>query len=554
MSESDQTGMLSLRRDYPSDAFLAYDDLAILEERSADDLGTGITSLGFLRGALRRGRRFWCAMAVIGLLAGIAFYKLDSPAYQASTTILLTQNPAEDPLSAMQDDQAIAQSRAVAGRTVRQLGLSESTNSFLAAYTAAIVTDRILLIAVKAPSSSDAVRWANAVAKAFLQFRADQVRIQQQQVLAALRQQITQARQHIGAIDKQISQLPVHPALTAVQAQRRKLVTERTDAAGALTALIQTTNASQATTDQTAAAMIENSQILDPATPIVHSRLKLLLEYAVTGLIIGLVLGVAIVVIRALVSDRLRRRDDVARALGSSVNLSVGTVHLSRWWPSRRGMAAADSPEVRRIAQHLGRAVLPASRGVAALAVVPVDDLQVAALSLVSLALSCAQDGHRVVVADLCPGSPAARLIGLKEPGVHVATVHDAHLTVVVPDPDDVAPVGPLSEGRRRARPDPSAAPLFAACASASLLLTLASLDPAMGAEHLAGWADGAVAVVTAGESSATAIIAAGEMIRLAGMPLVSAVLVGSDKSDKSLGVLHTSSPLAAANLGVTSQ
>ena len=47
-----------------------------------------------------------------------------------------------------------------------------------------------------------------------------------------------------------------------------------------------------------------------------------------------------------------------------------------------------------------------------------------------------------------------------------------------------------------------------------------------------------AVAVVTAGRSSWTKINAVGEMIRLAGTRLVSAVLVGADKTDDSLGVV----------------
>jgi hypothetical protein len=46
--------------------------------------------------------------------------------------------------------------------------------------------------------------------------------------------------------------------------------------------------------------------------------------------------------------------------------------------------------------------------------------------------------------------------------------------------------------------PAPSAGPLVAACASANLLLTLVSLDPSLPADHLSGWADGAIAVVTA--------------------------------------------------------
>jgi hypothetical protein len=78
------------------------------------------------------------------------------------------------------------------------------------------------------------------------------------------------------------------------------------------------------------------------------------------------------------------------------------------------------------------------------------------------------------------------------------------------------------------------------ACASANLLLTLTTLDPALGGEHLATWATDAVAVVTAGRSSWTRIQAVGEMVRLSGIRLVSAVLVGADKTDESLGILRT--------------
>ena len=88
---------------------------------------------------------------------------------------------------------------------------------------------------------------------------------------------------------------------------------------------------------------------------------------------------------------------------------------------------------------------------------------------------------------------------------------------------------------------------------SADLLLTLATLDPSLGAEHLAGWARGAVAVVTAGRSSAERVHAVGEMIRLAGIELISAVLVGADKTDESLGVPHQPSLSASVGRGLGS-
>ena len=90
-----------------------------------------------------------------------------------------------------------------------------------------------------------------------------------------------------------------------------------------------------------------------------------------------------------------------------------------------------------------------------------------------------------------------------------------------------------------RAQPLPVGDDLAAAYSTADVLLTLAALDPMLGAEHLATWAADVVVIVTAGKSSWTRLRAVGEMVRLAGMRTVSAVLVGADKTDESLGVMN---------------
>jgi hypothetical protein len=81
-----------------------------------------------------------------------------------------------------------------------------------------------------------------------------------------------------------------------------------------------------------------------------------------------------------------------------------------------------------------------------------------------------------------------------------------------------------------------------AACESADLLLTLVTLDPSVGGEHLPTWAADAVVIVTAGRSTWTKINAVGEMVRLSGTRLVSAVLVGADRTDESLGAVPAQS------------
>jgi capsular polysaccharide biosynthesis protein len=499
------------------------DDVADVEDRPSES-AANLVSLGFFTAALRRSARFWCITAVIGLVVGSGLYLRAPHTYQASTTLLLSVGVESQPGQAILEDQALAQSHAMAELTLRKLGLHESVNSFLESYTATPLTDRVLQITATAPSSDAAVRRANALATGYLTFRASQLQAEQQLQFTALDQQISQARQQDASITQQITRLSAQPASPSQRARLSALRDQSND----LTALVQAVGTEKASIRVTTATMIGGSKLLDIANPIPpHSRLKHILLYAGGGFIIGLILGMGIVVVRALMSDRLRRRDDVAQALGAPV----------RSVPVRRGRASGRDLE--RIVAYVRDAVPTGSRSVTALAVVPVDDLRVAAQSVVSLAVSCAQQGRQVVVADLCNGAPAAVLLGAKGPGVHTASVGGTRLVAAVPDPTEFAPIGPLRPKSSSAQPL-DAGHLATACASADLLLTLITLDPSVGGEHLATWAPEAVVMLTAGRSSWTKIHAVGEMIRLAGTRLASVVLVGADKTDESLGVTVT--------------
>jgi hypothetical protein len=160
-------------------------------------------------------------------------------------------------------------------------------------------------------------------------------------------------------------------------------------------------------------------------------------------------------------------------------------------------------------------------------------------LPLVSLATSCARQGKRVVVADLARGAPAARQLGAGSPGGSEAgTQHDARLVIAVPEGDDVVPSGPFGRPHAWDQQSGFSKEVAAACASADLLLTLVTLDPSVGGEHLPTWGADAVVIVAAGRSTWTKINAVAEMIRLSGVYLVSAVLVGADRTDESLGTI----------------
>jgi capsular polysaccharide biosynthesis protein len=540
VNEADQPTGLSLSHndDLPGRLW-AFDEFSTGGDRPAGEVSASLVGLGFIRAALKRGIVIWGTLGAVGLLLGLGYFVGRPPAYQASASVLLTNSPGVQPSDAMLDNTAVAESRTVAAAALKKLGIDESADTFTKNYTVTPLTSRVLLFSVKAQTSDEAVREANALASAFLAFQATQLQTQGKLVVASLQQQIVLGQKNVDALTTQITQLLAQPQTQATRAKVSRLRTERTQQVNALdlrrTALTQTNTGLEVST----ATVVRGSQVLDHAIPVVQSRKRLMLIYAVTGLLMGLALGAGFVVVRALVSDRLRRRDDVARALGAPVKVSVGKVRLGRG----QTLESDPGPEIKRIVTHLQRALPPTPSGLTAMALIPVDDPGVAAMTLVSLALSNAQQGLKVVLADLASGGPAAQLLGVTQPGVHMVRMNDAHLVVTVPEPDDVVPIGPLD---RRPHRDHSAEQLSAACGSANLLLTLAALDPSVGGDHLAGWARSAVATVTAGKSSAVKIHAVGEMIRLAGAELISGVLIGADKTDESLGVVNTPSGTVA--------
>ena len=87
-------------------------------------------------------------------------------------------------------------------------------------------------------------------------------------------------------------------------------------------------------------AMVTGSYVLNAATALPRSHIKGPALYFAGGLFGGLVVGMGGVIIAALLSRRLRRRDDVAAALGAPVRLSVGPLRPRRWPPTLPRRAA----------------------------------------------------------------------------------------------------------------------------------------------------------------------------------------------------------------------
>lgn len=542
MNDPGQTAEWTALRDneLPKSPWVS-EEFTAVEDRPAVDRATGLVSLAFIKSALRRRSRLWCTTAAIGLLLGVGLYVKYPPAYKATTSVLLAESSSQQSNAPIQTDAALAQSRTVAASVVRQLGLRQSVGSFLASYTVTPVTDQVLLFTVGAPSYSDALQRATALAADFLQFRVTYLRDQQQQAAAALGRQLNQAQQHLDSIDRQISDLSAQPSSAGQQATLSRLQAERLDAVNTVGQVQQYVTGAVATSQTQTTSMVQGSRLLDAPAPVARSHVKAPLTDVVGGLIGGLAIGMGIVIVGALTSDRLRRRDDIADTMGAPVRLSVRIMRKNNRMPRLPWRASVWNHDMARIVADLRRAVPERSLGgPASLALVAVDNAPCVARALVSLALSLARQGKKVVVADLASNMPAARLLGTKHRGVSPVNSKGTHLTVAIPDRDDIVPIGPRASGISVTADAQASEELGTAYAATDVLLTLITLDPAIGGDHLATWASDVVAVVTAGRSSGTKIYAVGEMIRLAGTRLVSVVLIGADKDDESLGVPHT--------------
>jgi capsular polysaccharide biosynthesis protein len=526
----------------------AYDDFALTEARSVD-LTPGLVSLGFITAAIKRAALFWVTMTILGLIIGLGYYEARPHEYQASASLLLTLSPYDNSPSVITDNQAIVETPAVAAIAVHELRLHQSANSFLSTYSALSVTDRVLTVTASAPSTTVAVLRATAVGNAFLKFRASELNAQQSLVLASLKQQIEQASRHVNSIGAQISQLSSQPGSAARQSQIDSLKGEQANATATLDSLQQAVTDNETTTQPALTAALKNSQILSVA-PLPYSKKKKLATYGGIGLIAGLALGLSIVIVRALVSDRLRRRDDVAYALDAPVKLSVVKLRAHNWLPSWPGRAAKRDLDMGRVIAHLRDTVSRSTQGPAGLVVVAVDNAPIVARGVAAVAALYASAGYQVIAADLSTGAHLAHLLGIRGPGLRAVSHNRGSFRVAVPDRDDLAPIGPLPPVTALPTPAQAADPLVASNTSADLVLTMATLDPALGGPYLGTWAANAVVVVSAGKSSAERIHGVGEMIRLAGTRLDSVVLIGADKSDQSLGLMRRPDEEAGVAVG----
>ncbi len=491
-----------------------------------------LVSLHFLRSALRR--RWWvCVLCVVlGLLASVAFLVASPVSHQAKAALVLAHDPQVDSSRAMATDISLLTTRTVASKTIANLGLTMTPDEFLKTMTAEPISSELMSLTLTGPSDAESVRRLTALTSTYLDFRADQLSTQSNVLVDGMRQRIEKLQTAMADQSRRIEQLS--RAGRSGASKLSDAIAQRAYFQSQIETLQQSVEDATLRND----SVVSSSRVIDPAavdTAGVKRRIALTLA---SGLIGGAALGCGIVLFFAITSDRLRRRSDVAAALGVAVPISVGRIAPPPkqwlWLPHLRTLDNRRAAERQRLA-HAIEMELPPQAARARLGVACIDNAEEVSFAVAAAATVLAQHGRSVAVIDLTqhgslgagaatssPGSTARPTV-LRPRGVPALASSAADLITVGHEDQSGSPQG---------------------LESADVILILADLDPSVGADHLKAWTDRVMVVVTAGRSSAERVRTVADLVRTAGLELRLSALLHTERTDDSSGTAGFDRPI----------
>jgi hypothetical protein len=506
---------------------LDFDDV---DETSHGPSRPTLVSLHFIRSSLRR-RWLVCVLcAVVGLLAATAFLAASPQAHTAKTVLVMSHDPEVDPSRAMSTDVSLLGSRTVAAKTVASLGLTMTPDEFIKSVRVEPVSSELLSITLSAPTDAEAIRRLAALTTIYLGFRGEQLTLQSSVLVNGMQQRIEKLQGEITALSRRIEQLAGSSesndsALSDTIAQRAYIQGQ-----------IDTLRQSVEDATLRNASVVASSRVIDPPATDAGGLKRRIVLTLTSGLIGGAALGCGAVLFFAIISDRLRRRSDVAAALEVAVPVSVGRIAplapRLRSLPYLRELDSRRTDDRHRLANAI-EMELPAPRQSGKLGVVCIDNAEEVSFAVATAAKNLAADGCSVAVIDLTrQGSLEFEVVSSLTGGTHKPTVLRPRGIPVL--------AGGMADLRAVGGKDGTAPSLD----RTDVTLVLADLDPSIGADYLLTWTDRVFVAVTAGRSSAEMVRTAADMVRTAGLELRLAALLHTDRTDDSSGTAGFDRPM----------
>jgi capsular polysaccharide biosynthesis protein len=344
--------------------------------------------------AVRRRRRLWCSLALVGLLIGAAVAVLRPPAPAAATKVLVAHQADQpnDTGTLIRTDVELLRTTRIADKALQSLKSPERPEDFMKDYRVTGLTNNVLQIEVTGDSDAQAVARAKALADAFV---ADHVRRMQEAAKAeskALRDQGDRMRHELAGVNKEIGDRSPDSDPKA-SASIESLFARRAELNSRIADFDQRAEEARMGTPQ----IVAGTQIVDAPRAVRHSLPKSAATNAAIGLVLGLVLGLAAAAVGTVVADRPVLRREIAANLGASVIAELRRVRRRRvrLWQRRRTRAARE-----RLTATLARTVRGSAEPLSLLELGCAASTSVIALDL---ARAMAADGP-VVVVDGLPG------------------------------------------------------------------------------------------------------------------------------------------------------
>lgn len=506
------------------------------EDEPAGTPPTPLASLHFLMTALRRRWRLWVGLGLAGLLLGAAAAMAFPSQSRSEFTLILAHPAGADPTQEITTDISLLRTRSVANDVIETLDLEMTPDELQDAVTITQLSSTILTVTVAAPDRAAAHELAEALATSFLEFRTDQMEQQAEALSSGYGDRIENLRSEIADITARYEMIDERDA--GGRARASDLLTRRSQLSAEIDDLQQTVEQSTIET----ASLVAASHVLDPPSTVPAAGARRTALAGASGGIGGAALGIALVFFTALTSDKLRRREDVALALGVPVRYSV----------PRGGarIASADGGSAPMKAHDLlGRAIAAACSdrrtGPRRLALGAIDDLRDCEAVTAALIFALSRSGTSVFVADLSSRGRLARLLGIAFAG---GSGGPAVVPTVIRPEEAMLARGPGLPPPEKSSVGPE---VEAVWRTADVVVVLVDVDSGVGVDQVPTWADEMIPVVTAGRSSAERLRTSVELIRSSGLELPFAVMVGADGFDESYGRLgDAGSPASTARRG----
>ncbi|CAL9338031.1 Wzz/FepE/Etk N-terminal domain-containing protein [Streptomyces sp. enrichment culture] len=348
--------------------------------------------------AVRRRRRLWASLALLGLLAGAAVAVLLPPRPAAVTKVLVAHKDDQpnDTGTLIRTDVELLDTTRIAAEALRSLGSRENPEDFMKDYRGTGLTNNLLQIDVTGDSEAEAVARAKALAETFV---ADHVRRMREAAEAeskSLLDQRDRMRKELAEVNRSIGDRSPDDEPKA-SASIESLFARRAELDSRIAEFDQ--RAAEALTGTP--EVVAGTQIVDAPHAVRHSLPRAVATDAGIGLVLGLVVGLALAAVGAVVADRPVLRREIAANLGASVlaELRHRPRGSARSWQRRRTRAARErltatlARLVRRSAEPVSLLELGCARGAGVIAL--------------DVAGALEADGP-VVVVDALPGTDLA--------------------------------------------------------------------------------------------------------------------------------------------------